>query len=222
MKAFLIYIEGHKQSEIQAAAAADSANRNGFDVELMPGVTPLTLDNYKKYPEVTDGRGSCFKRKNTKTYLTKMSCFFNHINVWKRCVELNEPVAFIEHDSFCIRKWNSPSWDEVLIMNVESAFKQPIFNHVSNKPILHSGINTYNKSPLSYRFNNEFKKSLIIPGTAAYAISPKGAKKLLAALDVYGWEQSDFFINTFNVNIEYVMPEYFIFKYANLNTSHGF
>jgi GR25 family glycosyltransferase involved in LPS biosynthesis len=222
MKAFLIYIEGHEGSEKQAKSAAESASRNGFDVLMTPGITPNTLELYKKYIEVVNGRVTNFKRENTKTYLTKMSCFFNHIETWKKCVELNEPVAFIEHDSYCVREWNNPHWDEVLIMNMESAFKQPVFSHVSNKPTPSLGVNVYDKSPLNYRFDNDFKGSLMIPGTGAYAVTPKGAKRLLGALNKYGWEQSDFFINTFNVNLEYIIPEYFTFKHSNLNTSHGF
>ena len=100
MKAFLIYIEGHEGSEKQAESAYESTTRNGFDVIRTPGITPATLGDYKKrpLPEVANGRVTNFKRENTKTYLTKMSCFFNHVEIWKKCVELNEPVAFIEHD----------------------------------------------------------------------------------------------------------------------------
>ena len=222
MKAFLIYIEGHEGSEKQAASAYESASRNGFDVIKTPGVTPNTLGEYKRYDEVINGRVTNFKRENTKTYLTKMSCFFNHIETWKKCVELNEPVAFIEHDSYCVRDWDNPHWEDVLIMNIESAFKQPVFNHVRNKPKLAIGSHVYDQSPLHYRFENDFRGSLLIPGTGAYAVTPKGAEKLLNALNKYGWEQSDFFINTFNVKMDYIMPEYFTFKHSNLNTSHGF
>ena len=41
-------------------------------------------------------------------------------------------------------------------------------------------------------------------------------------LEEHGWEQSDFFINTNNVHIQYVVPEYFTFTLKNLNMSHGF
>ena len=62
----------------------------------------------------------------------------------------------------------------------------------------------------------------MMPGTASYAITPKGANKLLKAVEKHGWEQSDFFINTKNVHIQYVVPEYFTFTLKNLNMSHGF
>ena len=61
----------------------------------------------------------------------------------------------------------------------------------------------------------------MMPGTAAYAITPKGAKRLIENLSTTGWEQSDYFINTFNVKIQTASPEYFTFKLKNLNMSHG-
>jgi len=61
----------------------------------------------------------------------------------------------------------------------------------------------------------------MMPGTAAYGITPKGAKKLLDSLTKHGWEQSDYFINNYNVKIQTMMPEYFTFKLKNLNMSHG-
>ena len=60
----------------------------------------------------------------------------------------------------------------------------------------------------------------MMPGTAAYAITPKGAKKLLSHLYL-GWEQSDYYINTKSVNIQYILPENFTFKLPNLRMSHG-
>lgn len=222
MKAFLIYIEGHKGSEKQALSAKESCEGSGFNIELTPGITPKTLNQYEQYPEIDKSRALDFKKSNQKTYLTKMSCFLNHIQVWKKCIELNEPVAFIEHDSFNVRAWDNQDWQDILILNIDAAFKQPVFSHVSNKLKPQSGLNMYNKSPFVYNRENVFKGGLLIPGTGAYAIKPHAAKKLLSSVEKYGWEQSDYFINTSHVTLEYIMPEYFIFKHSNLNTSHGF
>ena len=60
------------------------------------------------------------------------------------------------------------------------------------------------------------------PGTASYAITPNGAKKLLDAADKYGLDQSDFFINSFNVEMNYIHPSLAKFNETNLQTSHGF
>ena len=222
MKTFVIYVKGHKKSEQYMNKCIESCSNSNFDAEPFEGVTPATLNEYTQYPEIKNGRAECFKSENKKIYETKKSCFTNHVRIWKKCIELNQPVAFVEQDSSCIRQWNNQIFNEVLILNISSAFKQPVFDHVMNKPNLDLGVHNYNYSPLFYRFNNIFQNSLLIPGTGAYAITPLGAKKLLNILEKHGWDQSDFFINTKNVNLQYVTPEYFTFKLKNLNMSYGF
>ena len=222
MKAFIVYVNGHKESEKQAEAARASCYQSGFDAELFPGTTPESLSDFPDWPDAKNSRVSNFKRESKTVYQHKKSCFANHYRIWNKCLELNEPVAFLEHDVGNVRKWMNTFFDELLILNAESAFKQPVFDHVRNKPWLNFGTNEYVSTPLNYRFQNQWEGSGMMPGTGAYAIKPAGAIKLLAALDEFGWEQSDFFINTTTINIEYIVPEYFTFKSKNLNMSHGY
>ena len=51
----------------------------------------------------------------------------NHVRLWNKCIELNETIAVIEQDSFCVRSWQPVAFDDVLIMNFESAWNQRIF-----------------------------------------------------------------------------------------------
>ena len=44
MKAFLIYVKDHLESTAQAEKALLSCKDTGFDVELVEGITPLTVD----------------------------------------------------------------------------------------------------------------------------------------------------------------------------------
>ena len=222
MKSYIIYVKGHEKSEQYANACLKSCLNSGFEAELLEGVTPDTIDQYDQYPEIEDGRATYFKKENTKKYLTKKSCFTNHVRVWEKCIELNEPVAFLEQDSYCVWNWDNIRFDELLILNIQSAFKQPVFDHIGYKPNFQLSKHVYNQSPLVYNKKNAWNESIMIPGTAAYAITPKGASRLLDNLATYGWDQSDYFINSHNVNMEYMMPEYFTFKFKNLNMSHGF
>jgi len=222
MKSFIVYVKGHKKSEAQAEKCRRSCYQSSFDVEMLEGVTPATLNEFEDYPDAEASRIQDFKRQNIATYRTKKSCFTNHARVWKKCVELNEPVAFLEQDVGNVRKWNNTAFKEVLILNAESAFKQPVFDHVQNKPWLGFGCLTYGDTPLIYRHNNSWKGAAMMPGTGAYAVTPQGAARLLDNLRTYGWEQSDFFINSHNAQLEYIVPEYFTFKSPNLNMSHGY
>lgn len=227
MKSFVIYVKGHKKAEQYANNCVNSCKGTGFEAELFEGVTPKTLDQYEEhtYEDLPGSRIESFKAENEKIYLTKKSCFTNHVRLWKRCVELNQPIAVIEQDSHCVWKWDNRQFRDVLILNVDSAFRQPVFQHIRFKPEYQLGMHRYDNysvTPLIYRKDSRYKGSFMMPGTAAYAVSPAGAKKLLKAADKYGWEQSDFFINSHIVMMEYAMPEYFSFKYENLNMSHGF
>lgn len=226
MKSFLVYVKGHEASESQMKAALKSLSNSNFDVELLEGATPKTLHEYDDVgPHAIGSRANNFYDQSPdKIYLTKKSCFTNHVRVWKKCVDLGEPVAFLEHDVGCVRNWDNPKFKELLILNIQSAWKQPVFHHVnSDFYTWNLGVNMYNNAPLVYNKPVEkFKGSYMIPGTAAYAIQPHAAEKLLNTLDQVGWEQSDFFINTKTVHMEYVTPEYFTFKSNNLNMSHGY
>lgn len=226
MKSFIIYIKGNTKSEEYANVCLESC-RDKFNAELFEGVTPNTLKKYEEkynFTRIIPSRVDHFYHENQKLFHTKKSCFMNHVRLWHKCLELNEPIAVIEQDSFCVRNWDNIQFDELLLLNCKSAFNQPVFNHVwknKSKPQFSKGLHEYTADVLTYYFKNKFYSYSMMPGTAAYAVTPKGAKKLLDNLINYGWEQSDYFINNYNVKIQTIMPEYFTFKLKNLNMSHG-
>lgn len=226
MKAFIHYIKNHKASEKQAHQALNSFLRYDWDACLQEGITPDTLDESEfDYPLVENGRLLDFYRTQKIKYKIKKSCISNQIRLWRKVVEQNETMAFIEHDAICIGEWNY-TVDELLCLNIEYAFKPPtVFGEKSqykdyNSPLALSSKPLDESYPLLYYKDNIYKNSFMIPGTAAYAISPKGAKKLLRAAKDIGIDQSDFFINTHNIKIDYVNPSPVKFNSKNLNTSH--
>ena len=60
------------------------------------------------------------------------------------------------------------------------------------------------------------------PGTAAYMLTPAGARKLLRAAEKHGLEQSDFIINERNMKLQYITPSIVKFNKRNLNLSHQY
>lgn len=229
MKANIIYIEGWEKSEAQMRRAETSVKRFGLDYDLIPGVTPDTLNQYlEKYPlePVINSRAWDYTNDKQPMLETKQSCFLNHVMFWERVVEADSPMMFLEHDALMVREWTDPTWDEVLILNMDAAVKH---NHNLNKNYGGSYIyenEDYCSRPLDYDLKywkeNRFKGGCCAPGTASYAITPKGAKRLLTSFKISGWDQSDFFINTNNVNIEYSDPQFFEFSGANIKSSKGF
>ena len=175
---------------------------------------------------MVDSRAKDFSEENKLLYKIKKSCFMNHVRLWNKCIELNETIAVIEQDSFCVRSWQPVAFDDVLIMNFESAWNQRIFKGFwkegHKKPLIKEGIFDYeNNKMMHYHRKNNYHDSYRIPGTAAYAVTVQGATKLLASLKKNGWEQSDYFVNNKNVRLQAFGPEFFTFKMPNLNMSHG-
>jgi len=229
MRAFIIYVDGHNESLNQANACMNSI-KSGFNAELFKGTTPDTLSLYEdkyNFPLIQNSRLSAFKKQNKKRYLTKKSCFYNHVRLWEKSIDLNEPVAFIEHDSHCIRAWDNKFFDEALILNIESSMtnaRGPIGPTELELTIyrngLEKGIHSFNDSPTKYHRENRMLGYAHNPGNGAYAITPRGSKRLLDSAK-NGHDQGDLFVNTSNVKIDYIYPEYFTFKLPNLGLSHG-
>jgi GR25 family glycosyltransferase involved in LPS biosynthesis len=228
MKSYIIKIKGHAKSEEQAEKCINSTMLYGFDSEFFNGTTPKTLADAEKihnFGIMKPSRVFNFRVENLKKYLTKKSCFMNHVILWNKCLEINEPIVVLEHDALAIRKWDNATFKEVLILNINSAKKHnrnvgSRMGKYEYKQEGHTEIHELNY-PFRYKMENIWKGGCLMPGTAAYAITPAGATKLLDSLYKNGWDQSDFFINSKNVHIEYASPEYFGFNGKNLNTSKG-
>ena len=225
MKAIVIYIENHKGSVLQAKQCIKSCKKFGYDVYTLKGSTPDNMKTNFDFDEIKNGRVRIFKEKNHKKYLAKKACFSNHIRLWNQVLKLDEPILVLEHDALAIKEWDNPNYDEVLCLNMKSAMSRTIFNSTRAPEVAYQKQGVIDlkesKSKLIYSLDNDFKGSYMVPGTASYVVNPKGATKLLKQLSEHGWEQSDYFINTYNVDIKYSVPDYFVLDKNNLLTSHG-
>ena len=224
MKAAIIYVENHQKSISQAKKCFASCKKLGYDVLTFKGSTPDNMKIKFDYDEIEDARVRIFKKENIKKYFAKKACFSNHIRLWKHIVKTNEPLLVLEHDAIAIKEWDNPKYDEVLVLNMKSAMSRSIAHAVKPPESAYEKEGTHNietsGSKLIYNRDNKYNGSYMMPGTASYVINPIAASKLLNALDG-GWEQSDYFMNTFNINIKYTVPDYFTLNENNLLMSHG-
>ena len=227
MKGSIIYVKGHKASEIQAEQSLKSFEKYGWDVSLVEGVTPETLDDKEwDVPCIKDGRLIGFRDKGERSYLTKKSCLTNHARIWRKVVETNESHAFIEQDAICISRYDPKYFSDVLILNIDYAFKPPSVLGSLNSMAGYTPFPALmpkmlpSDYPLQYYKNNVYKGYNMMPGTAAYAVTPSGAEKLLKAAEENGIDQSDFFINDHHVQLAYISPCPVKFNTKNLNLSH--
>jgi len=224
----IVYVKGHEESEKQASEAQTSFKKWGWDTYLHEGLTWETVENsaeYKDYKIVENSRLLNFKKENNHKFLTKLSCAINHVRFWRKVVETNKPMAFIEHDSICTYSWDNYQFDEYLILNCEFVFRPPNklgLSQFKDYKWPSFGLCPWPSDyPLKYYRENLWKDSNMAPGTGAYAITPLGAKKMLDTIYRNGIDQSDFMINSFNLKMQCLIPSPVKFNKINLSTSYG-
>lgn len=228
LKGQIVYIKGHKESEKQAHSALESFKRfKGWDIELEEGLTSTTAPMIAEFETkiIEESRLHNFKIENYNKFCTKMACAINHLVFFRKVITADEPMVFLEHDAVCLESWLNYDFDDYLCLNAEFVFRPP--NKLGlmqfkdyNFPSF--GVADFPENyPLLYHKNNIWKNSKMAPGTGAYAISPKGAKKMLHAITTLGIDQSDFMINSSNVRMQYITPSPVKFASVNLSTSYG-
>lgn len=92
-------------------------------------------------------------------------CFLSHYRLWKKCVELNEPIVIWEDDIIIRRGFQEVEWDDILILALGHPTKSPRWMHLLEAPEGEPTALTY--------------KSPSMPGCCGYAIKPNAAKKLI-------------------------------------------
>ena len=195
---------------------------------MVEGITRDTVESTKEFNEldiIAESRLYNFEKENYNRFLAKVSCAINHVRFWKRVLDENETLAFLEHDAISVMDPGNLQFDEYLILNAEYVFKPPSklnLNQFRNYEWSGFGVNDLPRNyPLKYHRENIWKDSLMVPGTGAYAITPKGAERMIDTVDIFGIDQSDFMLNSYNINIQYVLPSPVKFNSTNLSTSYG-
>jgi glycosyl transferase family 25 len=172
MKNFIIHLPSIQTSLDSATELKINLEKFNVDVEMFNGTRgddAVQLMN-------TEGRNlhdSGLKGKIIidSDYARKLSapgvkgCFYSHYNLWKKCVELNEPIIIWEDDIILYRSYIDIDWEDILIVALGHPSKSdrwlPLLNNPSGTP-----------EALNY-------KSPSMPGCCGYAIKPHAALKLL-------------------------------------------
>lgn len=92
-------------------------------------------------------------------------CFYSHYNLWKKCVELNEPIIIWEDDIVLSRPWQAVEWEDILIVALGHPAKSAKYMNYLLEP---------EGDPIAQEY---FQSSM--PGCCGYAIKPHAATKLI-------------------------------------------
>ena len=229
LKGQITYIKGHKDSEKQASQSLASFQKfKNWDITLEEGLTATTAPMIAEFNNriIEESRLHNFKVENYDRFCTKMACAINHLVFFRKVVTADEPMVFLEHDAVCLESWGGYEFDDYLCLNAEFVFRPPNklgLRQFKDYNFLGFGVRDFPEDyPLLYHKDNIWKNSKMAPGTGAYAITPKGAKKMLHAITTLGIDQSDFMINSSNLRMQLLMPSPVKFNSTNLSTSYGY
>lgn len=117
-----------------------------------------------------------------------IGCFYSHYNLWKHCIDLNEPIMIFEDDVKFYRGYEPVNFDGVLILSLgkSSFMREPQKSYLENP----SG------TPTARRWQN-----FSMPGASGYAITPNAARALTKFYRPY-WYPADNAINQFVVSMQ--------------------
>lgn len=172
MKSYIIHLPKISASLQTATELKDNLEKLNMNVELFKGT--MGPDAVKKFEQ--EGRtlypfGLKGKLDPNSKEASKMStpgvkgCFDSHYRLWKKCVELEEPIIIWEDDIMIRRGYEPVEWDDVLIVALGHPTKSVRWMSLLEDP---SG----EPEALDY-------KSPSMPGCCGYAIKPHAAKKLI-------------------------------------------
>lgn len=95
IKSFIIYLPNYENSVVWANAALDSAKKHNWNIELYEGINGLvhSLEEYNLFRNPKH-------RKSRKAFLRPgtVGCLLSHFSLWKKSIQLNEPICILEHD----------------------------------------------------------------------------------------------------------------------------
>lgn len=181
LKCFIIYLPKYQKSVEWSNISLQSGLELGWNVTLFEGVDGLTVQDNTNW----GSWGIKINRKDSKC-LSQFErpgvrgCFLSHWLLWKKCLELNEPIGIFEHD----------------VLFKKSMKEIPIFNDILKLE--------------GYILNKAKPAGPWYEGARAYLITPLGAKKLVDWVEENGCLPADVVIGKNVVDIQLDKSEYVI------------
>ena len=177
-KTFVIAIKDHPVSESQLRDCLESAKKFKWKAEVFWGVNGTTITQETWINE------GLFPRldKPTMGKPGVQGCFLSHYTLWKRCIELNEPIIILEHDAIIQQQWNALDLTDSIIK---------LHRHYSEK----------NKR--SDPDSGFWSKS-----GHAYCLSPSHAKTLIKFVKKVGAYEVDIVMGTKVIPVGYLKPSW--------------
>lgn len=207
MKTYILYNSVNANSVKNAEICLKSFEKfSSWQPELFDGCTPAALDAFQSKYKLKDDRG---RFPPTHAYFkSKKSCFYSHFTLWLACIELNQPVTIVEHDTYCDGDLpDSFSFTGAVQFTAESIFKHlPQYAKLVNiyKNLL-PGLYSFDTLPPTGGWGH------CMAGNTGYGITPAAAEILVNDCFENGWQQNDVLMSTKLCVVEFVVPSLIVY-----------
>lgn len=172
MKTFIICLSKIETSLTTATNLKNKLQHFGMESELFEGtygndaVSLMDAEGRQLHPVGVKGPIDPTNESVVKLMSPGVKgCFYSHYLLWRKCVELNEPILIFEDDIVVSRPFVDVEWQDVLIVALGHPTKSTRFMH-------------FLENPTGEPKAEEYKLSSM-PGCCGYAIKPHAAKRLL-------------------------------------------
>jgi len=191
MKAFIITLKNNETSSDAALRCMHSAN---IPIDTFKAFTPRDVpakmmeENLEwTYPwneaKHDFASGLYLTPYRTNKPAARIACFLSHYDLWKKCIQLDQPIMILEHDAIFIRniepeKLLDTKYDIIGINDPRGATRKSQLFHEK----IQAGKKEIQRAPEI----DEVSVPQGIAGNSAYIIKPSGAKKLLSLVNEFG------------------------------------
>lgn len=191
MKAFVITLSNLPMSVAAAERCIRSAS---IPVEKFEAVTELEAEKLQRdlgirwnYPwtgsEYDMKAGLKKTAYRTANPMRRVACFLSHYMLWKKCIELNEPIMILEHDAIFIKEFDETAFlkaecDIISINDPRGVTRKSQEYHEKLQQLAQ----TIQRVPTI----DDLMIPQGLPGNSAYIIKPTGAEKMIQAVKDFG------------------------------------
>jgi GR25 family glycosyltransferase involved in LPS biosynthesis len=183
-------------------------DKTGWKPEIFDGCNPKNIGEYEsKYDLKTTQRTKHKPGKASPDLITtKKSCFYSHYDLWNRCVDLQQPIAIVEHDTECVLDYNLPDIDSNTKMAIQLTTDSILFNWDYYKTEFNKEKYKTNGSGMHRIFYVHAHGKKYMAGNTGYIITPSACKVLIEDCKENGWLQNDLLIHDDVFPLYYINP----------------
>jgi len=116
--AYIITVKGNKLSEKLAHRCAESCKKVNQPYKIYYGFDGTDKHNIIVPEELKNESWLKWIKLHTNILsTTQLSCFYSHLSLWSKCLELDRPIVILEHDAIMVKPYDiHNAWNSIVYL----------------------------------------------------------------------------------------------------------